>query len=167
MPVSKMEKLTVVVQHNRVDALLEQMMRLRCVDMIDMRSEPTELAGYDEHADVAFAASEAERVDAVLPALYAHAPRKRRIFRALPRVKHADFMIDGRMERALEYVKEAEQIIEEKKALVAERDEKIADMKTYTPFLGWEKSLDFDGTSSTTVLLGVFPAKTSRTTVAL
>lgn len=165
MPVSKMEKLTVVVQHQRVDALLEQMMRLHCVDMIDMRGEPTELGDYGDRADVASAMAEAERVDAVLPALYAHAPHKRRIFRALPRVKHADFMIDGRMERALQHVQEAECIIEEKKALIAERDQKIADMKTYTPFLGWEKPLDFDGTSSTTVILGVFPGKTSRTTV--
>lgn len=165
MPVSKMEKLTIIVQHQRVDALLERLMRLRCVDLIDMPCEPNKLSSYGEHANVAAAMAEAERIDAVLPSLYAHTQHKRRFFRALPKVKHVDFRIDGRMERANTVVDDAERIIAEKQALNDERDGKLAEMKTYTPYLGWEKPLDYDGDATTSLILGVFPAKTSRTNV--
>lgn len=165
MSVSKMEKLTIIVQHQRVDALLERLMRLRCVDLIDMPCEPNKLSSYGEHANVAAAMAEAERIDAVLPSLYAHTQRKRGFFRALPKVKHADFCIDGRMERANKTVDEAERLIADKKALTEARNAKLAEMRTYTPYLGWEKPLDHDGDAATTYLLGAFPSKTSRTTV--
>lgn len=163
MPVSKMEKLTIIVQHQRVDALLERLTRLRCIDLIDMPCDSDKLSSYGEYANVATAMAEAERIDAVLPALYAHTQRKRRFFRALPKVKHSDFRIDGRMERAMGVVDEAERIIADKKLLNDQREEKLAEMRTYTPYLGWDRPLDYDGDGSTTLILGVFPAKTSRT----
>ena len=165
MSVSKMEKLTVIVQHQRVDALLERLMRLRCVDLIDMPCEPNKLSSYGEQANVAAIMAEAERIDAVLPALYAHTQRKRNFFRALPKVKHADFRIDGRMERANKTVDEAERLVEDKKALTEARNAKLAEMQTYAPYIGWQKTLDDDGDAKSCYLLGVFPAKTSRATV--
>ena len=110
-----MEKLTIIVQHQRVDALMERLTRLRCIDLIDMPCESDKLSSYEEHANIPAVAAEAQRIDAVLPSLYAHAQRKRRFFRALPKVKHSDFRIDGRMERAMGVVDEAERIIAEKK----------------------------------------------------
>ncbi len=165
MSVSKMERLTVVVPQSRADALLVRLSRLRCVHLTDAPYEEEGLTSFAEHADVATAEERARRVDSVLPALTEHSAKKRRLFAPPVRVRRADFRTDGRMDLAWKVVEEAERILERRAALLAEREEKLNKIKLYTPYVSFDRPLDFEGTASTVMVLGAFPAKVSRNTV--
>lgn len=162
MSVSRMEKLTVIAPEERTDALLARLSRLRCIDLLDTPCDTDKLHPTDAAAACEAARAEAERIDAVLPALAVHDTRKKRLCPRRLRVKHEDFRTDGRMDVALKVVEETQKLLETKRALIEARDAALAAMASYTPYLSFNRNLNFSGTATTEALLGALPARTTH-----
>jgi len=158
-----MEKLTAVVPRERADALLRKLMRLRAVSPVQPPSENTKYP--PPKGDVAGAAERVSRVEAVLPVLAKRSVRKMRLFPERTKISHAAFRTDGSYERAWQVVAGTERVLEEQRRLRAEREELLAVMQAYTPYLDYRQRLDFTGTAQTELLLGALPGGTSQETV--
>lgn len=160
MSVSVMEKLTAVVPQSGTEELLRRLMRLKAVSLIDPpRTEQARPAA--PPGDTAAAATRAARVDAVLPVLAKYSTRKWQLFPERPKVDPAEFRADGRYDLAVEVVRECEKIRAEQDRLRGVAERARSDMQSYTPYLDWDRPLDFKGTASTVALLGALPGGTS------
>ena len=160
MSVSKMEKLTAVVPQQQSEALLRRLMRLRAVSLIDP-PDGTEQLSPMPPADITEITQRVARVDAVLPILAKYSRRPFRLFPERPKVDPAVFRAEGRYDMAFKSVTECEKICAEQARLRAEMEQLRSLMQSYTPYLDYERPLDFKGTASTVALLGALPGGTS------
>lgn len=159
-----MEKLTALVVQENSEELLRRLMRLRAVSLIDPPSEDRANSNAPP-ADVAGAAARAARVDAVLPVLAKYSQRPWQLFPARVKVDPAEFRSDGRYDLAVKSVTECEKILAEQARLRGVAERARSEMQSYTPYLDFDKPLDFAGTASTVAMLGVLPGGTSTDAV--
>jgi V/A-type H+-transporting ATPase subunit I len=159
-----MEKLTALVVRENSEELLRRLMRLRAVSLIDPPSEDRANSNAPP-ADVAGAAARAARVDAVLPVLAKYSQRPWQLFPARVKVDPAEFRRDGRYDLAVKSVTECEKILAEQARLRGVAERARSEMQSYTPYLDFDKPLDFAGTASTVAMLGVLPGGTSTDAV--
>ncbi|MBR3862683.1 MAG: hypothetical protein IKM42_03385, partial [Clostridia bacterium] len=157
MSVSKMEKLTVILPHDEVDAVLRRLMRLGTVSL--SREEAGELtaAGLDPGA-AAKAAAQAARIDAVLPLLTKRSHRKKPLFSIPVPFDPTEFKQSGDEEKAWKTVAEVEKVTEGLTALKGKLAEEDALMQSLIPYLDFKFSLDDKGTKTAALLLGSLPA---------
>ncbi len=155
-----MEKLTVVTPRDRADTLVRNLMRLRTVSLIDTPSQETKYP--PPQGDVMGAAARLARVEAVLPVLAKRSVRKMRLFPERTKVSHAQFCADGRYDVAWKIVAQVEKILDKQKTLLSEREQMLAEMQAYTPYLDDARRLDFTGTQHTELLRGAMPGGTSQ-----
>ncbi|MBQ3064221.1 MAG: hypothetical protein IJC99_05415 [Clostridia bacterium] len=162
MPVTHMEKLTVIALQSDIDTLLTELAALRAVEILQG-------SALDEDGcllpplsvDSATAAAAAARIDRLLPVFIARSPRHARVRRTPLPIDAAEFTRTGAKERALKTADEAERLLayieETTKARLAEEEE----MAALLPYLSHTFPLDDAGTKTTTFLLGCLPAGTA------
>ena len=156
MPVNHFEKLTVITRREGAEALFARTQRLREVTL----AEPATPV-LPPVADVAAAEALQARLARVQPVLAARANRRRGLFAPRPVCPDATFRTDGRFEATLRVVEESEKILDRLGELEERQAVAEADINVYTPYLDWNRRLDFVGTAGTRVLLGRLPAATS------
>ena len=112
MPVTHMEKLTVIALQSDIDTLLTELAALRAVEILQG-------SALDEDGcllpplsvDSATAAAAAARIDRLLPVFIARSPRHARVRRTPLPIDAAEFTRTGAKERALKTADEAERLL--------------------------------------------------------
>ncbi|MBR2312410.1 MAG: V-type ATP synthase subunit I [Clostridia bacterium] len=157
MSVSKMEKLTVILPHDEIDAVLRRLMRLGTVSL--SREEAGECTAADlEPGAVAKAAAQVARIDAVLPLLTKRSRRKKPLFSTPVPFDPVEFKQSGDEEKAWKTIFEVEKVTERTAALKARLAEEEVLMQSLVPYLDFKFPLDDKGTKTAALLLGSLPA---------
>lgn len=156
MPVNQFERLTVVAVREQAQELFSRLQRLREVSLIEPAT-PCELP----RVDVAAAEALVARLARVQPPLAARANRRRSLFAHRPTCPDAAFRTDGRFDVTMRVVEESEKILDQLGELETRQAVAETDIDTYTPYLDWNRRLDFVGTAGTRVMLGRLPVATS------
>jgi len=162
MSVSRMEKLTVVLPHGDVDALLRRVMRLRAVSLERTEQTDEPFVPLADEARIATLTASIAEIEAALPPLTKRARRKKSLFRPVTEVSFADFAADGREQTARKIVEETGKILNEQSALRATLEAQRARGRALMPYFDLALPLDFAGTASTVLLLGSLPAGVRR-----
>ncbi len=158
-----MELLHVIVHRSECDALFADLMRLRCLQIVQTALPDVQLRAWQSDNDQI--AETAARLNAVLTRLAPYATERRRPFSAPVAVDRAAFCKEGREERSLRALKETERLFAERDALQEQCERAYAEMRALLPFLDWGRPLDFAGTATTAVELGMLPAGTEADAV--
>ena len=156
MSVSRMEKLTVILPHTEVDAVLRRLMRLGTVSLSREQAEDLSAAHLEPGA-AAKAAALAAQIDAVLPLLTKRSRRKKPLFSTPVPFDPVEFKQSGDEEKAWKTVTETEKVIEGIAALKSKLAEEEALMQSLVPYLDFKFSLDDKGTKTASLLLGSLP----------
>ena len=162
MSVKRMERWNLAVHRDRLEALLDGLMRMRCVQLSqaecgDDRTEALQPLGVS--------AVLAERAEALLRRLRPFAKKRPRPFAFPVAADRAKLTASAFYAEAPRVLAEGERLFEKKAELEAERNEILARLRALTPFLDWERPLDFEGTQYTVVELGSLPVATPHDVV--
>lgn len=158
MPVNGFEKLAVIAASEGAQELLERLLKQKGVALAEPGEREALVTCEPPEATVEKAEALYARLARVLPVLNRHSGRRRTLFAPRVECPSEDFYSDGRYDVAMRVVEQTEKIlareVELREAVAAAR----AEMNIYSPYLDWERRLDFAGTAGTRALLGRLPA---------
>lgn len=162
MSVSTMKKLTVLSYAKDADAIVRKLMSLKCVEI---RNAPlgeglTAVSTLDIDAQKSAAERRLSDIRAAIPILARYTTRRGGLGRTVHRVDLARFCRDGRDDLAWSVVCDTLATVAKIDALTAERTRNEALMVSVEPWMGYDASLDVEGSVRTKILLGAYPAQT-------
>ncbi len=165
MSVRSMKKITILAARSDADAIINRLMRLRCVELTQAgRHEegllPTDLSALDRTREAC--ERNLSDIRTAIPALAKYSTRRRGIGRVVLRYDKSAFVAEGRDARARRAVSETLAVLERRRELELTVTRTHEQMSALTPWLNYDAPMGNADTSRTAVLLGVFPSKTDR-----
>jgi len=161
MSVSTMKKLTVLSYAKDADAIVRKLMSLKCVEIRSLPSGEglVPISTLDVDAQKSAAERRLSDVRAAIPILARYTTRRGGLGRIVHRVNLAKFCRDGRDARAWESVCDTLATLERINALTAERTQNEALMASLEPWMGYDATLNVEGSRRTKLLLGAYPTE--------
>ncbi len=150
------------MHRDRLDELLDNLLRMRCVQLFDAACDDERVKALQQPTE---AAALAERVEALLPKLRPFAQKSRRPLAAPAAADRVSFAASEFFSQGGRIVEQGGHLFAQKAELEAEHHATLEHMRVLTPFLDWSRPLDFAGTQYTVVELGSLPAATPHQVV--
>lgn len=161
MPISTMKKLTVLAYSSDADAIVRRLMDIKCVQIRQADAENSGALIEAPTSDPTRAELEGKlaTIRSALPALTRYTRRKSTLGRRVHRVNRAQFVADGRAERAYGTVSRTLETVERLEAMQVEKERNASLMQSLLPWLEYDAPLSSGGSLQTGYALGSSPAK--------
>lgn len=159
MSVISMKKLTVIAHRKDTDTLIRQLMRTRCVDIVqtDLSQNELKLSRHRCEEEIAALEAQSAAIATAITALSPHSTRKKSLFTPRPLGDAEQFCKEDRREKTLAIVQATADVLARQNEIKNEIGRLESALAALSPWRSMDISLNTVETRYTDVLLGSLP----------